>query len=106
MILLPKCDRNEIPAITNPRIKKRAIPLHYHLHNFIMSRVPSDIYKIRNPSLHIDTDSKKSLMSVRLKRSAKLETTSDNTLSFIKQDFIAEGKPKQVQRQLVVEGQY
>ena len=58
VIPLPRCDRNEIQATTNPRIKKRSIPLHYHLHNFIMSRIPSDIYKIRNPSLRVEKDEK------------------------------------------------
>ena len=30
--------------------------MHWHLHNFIMSRIPSDLFLIRNPSLGIETD--------------------------------------------------
>ena len=55
-IRLPKNDRNELPRMTNPKIKKKSTPLHYHLHNFIMSRIPSDYYRIRNPSLAVDVD--------------------------------------------------
>ena len=97
MIPLPKCDRNENPAITNPRIKKRSIPMHYHLHNFIMSRVPSDIYKIRNPSINVEKDSKSGILNVTQKRSARLETTSDSTMSFIKHSFPE--KQKEITRQ-------
>ena len=56
VIRLPLNDRNEMKQKTNPRLKKRPTPLHYHLHNFVMSRIPSDIYKIRNPSLGIEKD--------------------------------------------------
>ena len=86
VIPLPRCDRNEIQATTNPRIKKRSTPLHYHLHNFIMSRIPSDIYKIRNPSLRVDKDDK-GHMSVRLAKSQRLDKIAENTMSFIKHSF-------------------
>ena len=56
VIKLPPCDRNEMKIKTNRRLKKRGTPLHYHLHNFMMSRIPSDIYKIGNPSLGIEKD--------------------------------------------------
>ena len=100
IILLPRCDRNEIPAITNPRIKKRSIPMHYHLHNFIMSRIPSDIYKIRNPSLTIEKEARTGQLSVKLKKSAKLEKASEDTISFIKHTF-PEGQ-KEIKKQNVV----
>ena len=56
---------------TNPRLKKRAVPLHYHLHNFIMSRIPSDIFIIRNPALGIEKDGKDKLV-VTQKKSKRL----------------------------------
>ena len=87
VIPLPRCDRNEIQATTNPRIKKRSTPLHYHLHNFIMSRIPSDIYKIRNPSLRIEKDEKSGQMSVKQAKSQRLDKIAENTMSFIKHSF-------------------
>ena len=87
VIPLPRCDRNEIQATTNPRIKKRSIPLHYHLHNFIMSRIPSDIYKIRNPSLRVEKDEKSGQVKVKLAKSQRLDNIAENTLSFIKHTF-------------------
>jgi hypothetical protein len=53
MIKLPQNDRNETIRITNPRIRKRGIPMHYHLHNFLMWRIPSDFYKLKTPSLEL-----------------------------------------------------
>ena len=57
---------------TNPRLKKRSTPLHYHLHNFIMSRIPSDIFIIRNPSLGIEKDTKSNSLVVTQKKSKRL----------------------------------
>lgn len=56
VIMLPKNDRNEWIRINNPKIRKKATPLHYHLHNFIMWRIPSDFYKIKTPSLALVGD--------------------------------------------------
>ena len=53
VIKLPNNDRNEKVRQTNPRIKKRGTPLHYHLHNFIMWRVPSDYYLVRKPGFSV-----------------------------------------------------
>ena len=53
MIKLPQNDRNETIRITNPRIRKRGTPMHYHLHNFLMWRIPSDFYKLKTPSLEL-----------------------------------------------------
>lgn len=57
---------------TNSRLKKRSTPLHYHLHNFIMSRIPTDIYKIRNPSLGLERDPKSGHLIVKNKQSKRL----------------------------------
>lgn len=65
VIMLPKNDRNEWIRINNPKIRKKATPLHYHLHNFIMWRIPSDFYKIKSPSLGLVGD------QVKLKKSKR-----------------------------------
>jgi hypothetical protein len=52
-IKLPNNERNAKDRLENPKIRKRATPLHYHLLNFIMWRVPSDFFAIRKPGLHI-----------------------------------------------------
>ena len=72
VIRLPQCDRNEIVIKTNPRLKQRGTPLHYHLHNFVMSRIPSDIYKIRNPSLGLEKEPKTGKLVVTCKKSKRL----------------------------------
>jgi hypothetical protein len=59
MMKLPVNDRNEDVRASNPRIRKRGIPLHYHLHNFLMWRVPSDFYRIKTPSLDFEGDTVK-----------------------------------------------
>ena len=53
MMKLPVNDRNEKVRETNPRIRKKGTPMHYHLHNFIMWRITSDFYNIQTPSLDI-----------------------------------------------------
>ena len=65
VIMLPKNDRNEWVRINNPKIRKKATPLHYHLHNFIMWRIPSDFYKIKTPSLSLVGDQVKYQKSKR-----------------------------------------
>ena len=72
VIRLPACDRNELKMKTNSRLKKRSTPLHYHLHNFVMSRIPTDIYKIRNPSLGLEQDPKTGNLVVINKQSKRL----------------------------------
>jgi len=72
VIRLPQCDRNEMKMKTNPRLKKRNTPLHYHLHNFVMSRIPSDIYKVRNPGLDIEKDPKTNQLVIIQKKSKRL----------------------------------
>ena len=52
-VKLPNNERNSRDRVENPKIRKRATPLHYHLLNFIMWRVPSDFYSIRKPGLHL-----------------------------------------------------
>ena len=73
IIRLPQCDRNEIKIKTNKRLKKKSTPLHYHLHNFIMSRIPTDIYKVRNPSLGIERDQDTGTLIVTEKKSKRLQ---------------------------------
>ena len=46
--------------------------MHWHLHNYIMSRIPSDLYLIRNPSLGIEVDSTTGFKSVIAKKSKRL----------------------------------
>ena len=65
IIKLPQNDRNEWIRLSNPRIRKRGIPLHYHLHNFLMWRIPSDFYKIKTPSLELVGDVVKQRKSKR-----------------------------------------
>eukprot|EP00347_Sterkiella_histriomuscorum_P021039 403335495 len=50
---LPLRDRNEIHFECNPNIYRSAIPSYIYLLNFLMNRVPSDIYRIKNPRLEI-----------------------------------------------------
>ena len=52
-IKLPNVDRNEKIRVLNPNIRKRGTPMHYHLHNFIFWRIPSDFYTIRKPGFQI-----------------------------------------------------
>jgi hypothetical protein len=56
VIPLPKNDRNDWSRLNNPKIRKRPVPLHYHLHNFMMTRVPSDYYRLQRPSLALQGD--------------------------------------------------
>ena len=72
VVKLPSLDRNEMKMKTNPRLKKRSTPLHYHLHNFLMSRIPSDIYKINNPSLGIEKDAASNQLLATHKKSKRL----------------------------------
>ena len=41
--------RNEDQISTNPKLYKRAIPLYMYLYNFMMNRVPTDLYRVKNP---------------------------------------------------------
>jgi hypothetical protein len=42
--------------LNNGNIYRKAIPLYIYLANFIMNRVPSDIYRLKNPKLAIDSN--------------------------------------------------
>ncbi len=50
---LPYNDRNEHHWENNPKLYRRSIPGYIYIHNFLMNRVPSDIYRIKNPKLEI-----------------------------------------------------
>ena len=58
--------------MTNPLLKKRGTPLHYHLHNFVMSRIPTDLYRVRNPSLALEKNPTSSNLVVTQKKSKRL----------------------------------
>lgn len=49
MLKLQANDRNEIHLENNPRIYRRGIPGYIYYYNFIMNRVPSDLYLFKNP---------------------------------------------------------
>ena len=92
VIMLPKNDRNEFIRINNPRIRKKGTPLHYHLHNFIMWRIPTDFYKIKSPSLGFDGD--QLIIKKFNRQTIKVEGA---TFRFIKErdDHAAQQQPQQ-----------
>ena len=47
-------DRNEYQLLNNPNVYRRSTPAYIYLFNFIMNRVPSDLYRVKNPKLNID----------------------------------------------------
>lgn len=58
VIKLKDSERNEQEIETNPNLYRRSIPGYIYLLNFIMNRVPTDIYRIKNPKLEIEKDSR------------------------------------------------
>ena len=72
IVRLPLNDRNEDARRFNKNIRKKGTPLHWHMHNYIMSRIPSDLYLIRNPSLGIETDPVTGLQHVVASTSKRL----------------------------------
>jgi hypothetical protein len=50
-------DRNEIHLESNPKLYRRGIPGYHYIANFLMNRVPSDIYRIKNPKLVVEKES-------------------------------------------------
>ncbi|CDW85589.1 UNKNOWN [Stylonychia lemnae] len=55
---LPLRDRNEQHLEFNSNLYRSAIPSYIYLLNFLMNRVPSDIYRIKNPKLEIGQENK------------------------------------------------
>ena len=51
--------RNELHLLNNPNVYRRSTPVYILLFNFIMNRVPSDLYRVKNPQLVIVGDSSK-----------------------------------------------
>lgn len=49
MLKLQANDRNEVHFENNPNLYRRGIPGYIYYYNFIMNRVPSDIYQFKNP---------------------------------------------------------
>jgi len=72
IVRLPLNDRNEDARRLNKNIRKKGTPLHWHMHNYIMSRIPSDLYLILNPSLGIETDPATGLQHVVATKSKRL----------------------------------
>ena len=54
-VLRPKSFRNEefVSIEKNKQIYKKNIPLYKYLPIFVMNRIPSDIYRIKNPKMVI-----------------------------------------------------
>lgn len=57
-VLRQRLPRDEEEQDRNPKIYKRNIPAYMYLAIFVMNRIPSDIYRLKNPKLEIETDSK------------------------------------------------
>ena len=47
-------ERNEYQLQHNPNLYRRSVPGYIYLYNFIINRVPSDLYRVKNPKLDID----------------------------------------------------
>lgn len=55
--------RNEQQLVNNPNVYRRSTPAYILLFNFIMNRVPSDLYRVRNPKLNLGSkDAERSLI--------------------------------------------
>ncbi len=52
-------ERNEEQLLTNPNLYKRAIPAYMYLYNFMMNRVPTDLYRVKNPQFDPNSGAKK-----------------------------------------------
>ena len=50
-------DRNEYHLLNNPNVYRRSTPGYIYLFNFIMNRVPSDLYRVKNPKLEFGNTS-------------------------------------------------
>ena len=56
VLKLRETDKNEMIIENNSNLYRRSVPGYIYLHNFIMNRVPTDIYRIKNPKLEIERD--------------------------------------------------
>jgi hypothetical protein len=56
VLKIQEVDRNEVHFESNPLIYRRGIAGYQYVVNFIMNRVPSDIYRIKNPKFPIEKD--------------------------------------------------
>lgn len=57
-ILKPSIIRNDDEMDNNPNLFGKTTPLYMYLPIFVMNRVPSDVYRVRNPMLRIKKDKK------------------------------------------------
>ncbi len=55
-LTLPYKDRNEQHLESNFNLYRSSIASYMYLYNFLMNRVPSDIYRIKNPKLEIGSE--------------------------------------------------
>jgi hypothetical protein len=55
-VLRQRLPRNEEEQEKNPNIYKRSIPWYMYLPIFVMNRIPSDIYRLKNPKLEFEID--------------------------------------------------
>lgn len=42
----------------NPLIYKRAIPAYMYLYHFMINRVPTDLYRVKNPRMDVTQQGK------------------------------------------------
>lgn len=61
---------------TNPNLYRRGIAGYIYYYNFILNNVPSDIYRIKNPKLEVDT-------SGQTKEIANRRTVAPDTFSTV-----------------------
>ena len=58
MLKLQANDRNVVHSENNPNLYRRGIPGYIYYYNFIMNRVPSDIYQFKNQKYGAKTEDK------------------------------------------------
>jgi len=59
MLTLHPNERNEVIMEKNNVLYSRGIPGYEYLYYFIMNRIPSDIYRLKNPKFEVDEDTGK-----------------------------------------------
>jgi len=51
--LKPSIIRNDDEMESNPNLYRRTVALYMYIPIFVMNRIPSDIYRVKNPKLEI-----------------------------------------------------
>jgi hypothetical protein len=83
LLKLPNLDRNDKSQRENSNIRKMAVPLHIMLRNFIMNRIPSDLYRMRNPRMRIEKDKDNKQVIVQKQIPRVLPTNTGGRWGFI-----------------------